>query len=255
MAEEQAQDQVDVWIPEGSEPPPPLQTPQWQGRRTELVVARNTLRGPRDEHGNPTGDPYLVGAGERIQFHATRDPATGRWYGPEAAHVENLIQLGCIAGTPRAREVDADIARMEYEWGATGPDAEHPELRQFTRDRLYQTIRHFIDGGLEGRKAMDRAESRADQAAKEQAEAVRDLASAIRGASAAGQSGEATSGFDINRFLGSMTDEQADALAQALLARRRSDPLVPEGDFPGAEGPGSNPTARAARQRAAREKE
>jgi hypothetical protein len=239
-----AEQEVVDWIPEESEPRPPITTLTWDGTRTRLRVARNVWRGDHDAQGNALR-PHLVGRNETIEFEAAYDKGTKTWVGPEADHVQNLIRIGAIAGTSRAAELDAMIRNAEVERGAWGGGENveplRPDLRQRTRDELYQLLiraggRSYVEGSVDERLRIDRQEARRSE---EQTGAIRELAQAIR------EGGNKTSFEDA---VATLSPEQVETLARAL-AQRTSQPMDNEGEWPGAQGPGTHPSARARRNR------
>lgn len=234
------------WVPDESLPQPPISTVEWDGTRTRLRVARNVWRGDRDPQGRAL-QPRLVGREETIEFEAKFDRRTRTWSGPEAEHVQHLIDLGAIAGTARAAEMDAMIRNVEVERGAWGGGENgaplRPDLRQRTRDDLYDLMRRaggiaYVSGTFEERRRIDRQEARRS----DQSDAVRDLADAIR--ESASRGGE----FNISEFIENLSDSQVRALAEAIGGRAGA-PMDNTGEWPGAQAPGTHVSARARRNR------
>lgn len=240
-----AEQQVVDWEPEDAHGEAPVVAKEWDGTRTRLRMARNVFRGGHDAEGRAL-KPVLVGRSETIEFEAAYDKAAHAWVGPEAHHVQELINIGAIEGTSRAAEVDADVRSVEVERGAWGGGENgaplRPDLRSRSRDELYRLMiraggRAYVEGTLEERIRIDRQEARRRE---DPTDAIRELAAAIR---------EGASNNSIAGFLNNLTDEQADQLAQAL-TRRSAQPMDNTGEWPGAQGPGTHPSARARRRQA-----
>lgn len=254
MSEQTTTDDPKVveWVPDEQVTPAPIRRKEWDGTRTRLTVARNVRRGDFDDQGKPL-PPRLVGRGEKIDFRAAYDPDTKRWYGPEADHVEELIAMGNIMGTRRQAEVDAEVHNIEVERGVYGGGDNgaplRPDLRASgpdDRDALYNVLRraggrNYVEGTLEEIIRAEHQDSRQGDTAH--ADAIRELAAALR-------EGRQQADTDPAAFIRTLTDEQAQALVQALTARAPSQPLDNDGEWPGAQAPGTHVSAR--RRRAQR---
>lgn len=93
---------------------------QWDGTETELPVAFPIMRDHRIV-GPPNGT---------IVVRAAQHPETGRWFGPEADHVEELFRGGMIAGTRQARQRLAETTAVEHARGVYTPQPpNYPEGR------------------------------------------------------------------------------------------------------------------------------
>lgn len=149
-------------VEDAPEAPP---EPEWDGTRTVMTLNRTMLRGGYGPNREPL-DPVLLGKGDEAEFLASYDPATGRWIGPEAAHVRTLLATGAIAGTEEAERADREAFLMEQERGAWGDPARPDEppdtsLRQLSRDQMEALINRGAPRalqGLEARKEQERIE-------------------------------------------------------------------------------------------------
>jgi len=149
---------------------------------TRMPIAFPTLRGERDDQGNAAGPPRVLGLGDEVVFRASYDPQRGRWVGPEAQHVEDLLASGVILGSEKQRERAAQGSAIEHERGCwptpDGKPAQRPELRQRTKELVQREWERILAGGWKELRRIEGQESRADRA--DNAAAVRELADAIR---------------------------------------------------------------------------
>jgi hypothetical protein len=218
--------QVVEWVPEVKvEESRPSR--DWTGVRTRMPIAYPMLRGDRDEQGRPTGPPRIVGDGDLVEFLASWDQETRRWYGPEAEHVEELLRQGMIRGSEAQQVRASQVAAIEHERGCwptpDGKPALRPELRQRTKEQVQREWERVLAGGWAELHRLEAQEARSDR--QENAAALRELADAIREGGAAGAA-----------RLDPETLAQAVTIAIQLMNERGTGPTA---EFAGAQGPGS----------------
>lgn len=224
--EQAAGGRVVEWRPE-VKVEPSREPKAWNGAHTRMPIAYPMLRGDRDEQGNPAGSPRVVGEGDTVEFLASYDPESRRWYGPEAEHVEELLRQGMIRGSEAQQVRAAQVAAIEHERGCwptpDGQPARRPELRQRSKEQVQREWERVLAGGWQELHRLEAQEARSDRQAN--AAALRELAGAIREGGAAGAS-----------RLDPEVLAQAVAIAVQLMNERETGPTA---EFAGAQGPGS----------------
>ena len=171
---EPAQDRgpaVAEWTPETDQPLPDAGA-KWDGRSTRLRMAFPILR-----------DHVIVPAGETIIVRASQHPSTKRWWGPEAAHVEDLFALGMIHGSTQAEERIAKTHAVEMErgaWGTRENPAGRPELRAQTSEQVQRTWERALLGGPDAVLRAERSQAKTESAAaQDMAAAAAQLAQVV----------------------------------------------------------------------------
>ncbi len=115
----------------GEEPPPPPAADGWDGTYSGLRLSRPVLR---DHILVGPGKPCPVCGAETHNMEIAAALVDGVWLGPEAGHVQDLIAVGVVAGTPESAQRTARQAEVDYIRGTNGtPD--HPEGWPSLRER------------------------------------------------------------------------------------------------------------------------